>query len=66
MSAGRKILQLEEDLRKLQNVVNELVEENYHLKCLLTDAETQPKRNMFNELMAGITEMSEQRQNQRY
>ncbi len=64
MSAGRKILQLEENLRKLQNVVNELVEENYHLKSLLTDIQPRPiKRNLFSEMMSGVSEMSAQRQN---
>lgn len=36
MSASRKSSRLETDLKKLQSIINDLVEENYYLKNLLS------------------------------
>lgn len=36
MSASRKLSRLETDVKKLQSIINDLVEENYYLKNLLS------------------------------
>jgi hypothetical protein len=40
MSAGRKMTRLESDVKKLQNIINDLVQENYHLKSILSQYTT--------------------------
>jgi hypothetical protein len=42
MHAGKTAKRLENDIQKLQNIINSLVEENYILKTILSSQQSTP------------------------